>query len=130
MPELKIVDMERLADVADGEAEGMRHLAHAYVVSIRGHFKKLEQALKSGRNDQVSYIAHTAAGASAMVGMEVISEAFRELERLGDANNVGKGTEHLRDARRAFQDVCRFLSGRNLISGDEDSLAPPMEKPS
>lgn len=109
------VDLDRLNDVANGEREGMQDLAAIYIQTMSDHLSKLDAAIRNGKCEDIEHIAHKAAGASAMVGMDAVVPLLRELETQSGQKNLAQGGELLGKIRQTFSDICNFLKSEQLV---------------
>jgi len=104
------VDIARLREVSDGQETEMQELARLYVRTMKIQLQTLEQAVRERKSETVAQTAHSAAGASAMIGMTAVVAALRRMERLGQTKNLRRAAVVQREIRRAFSDICGALS--------------------
>jgi CheY-like chemotaxis protein/nitrogen-specific signal transduction histidine kinase/HPt (histidine-containing phosphotransfer) domain-containing protein len=112
------VDMERLLEFTDGNAESFRELATLYLEQTGGQLEQLEAAVQAGNAPEVRRLAHSCAGASATCGMRRLAPALREIERRGHEGNLEGTAELCTEAGREFAKIQSFL---------ENQMANPAE---
>jgi CheY-like chemotaxis protein/HPt (histidine-containing phosphotransfer) domain-containing protein len=103
------VDMDRMKDLTDGNADGLCELVEMFLKQTHKQFEQMEAAISSGKADDVRRVAHSCAGASATLGMTHMVPKLRELEKLG-ASGALPGAEALcRAAQDEYTRVQEFL---------------------
>jgi signal transduction histidine kinase/CheY-like chemotaxis protein/HPt (histidine-containing phosphotransfer) domain-containing protein len=115
------VAMERLLDLCDAQAENLARLVELYVRTTTEHLEKLDAAIAEEAPGNVEFLAHNAAGSSAMVGMNAIVPPLRELEALAAKGDLARAGRLMSDARKAFQQILTFLE-----AAQEGLRAPPL----
>ncbi len=103
------VDMERLLEVAAGNAEKMRRLVNIYFKQADEIIPALEQAIQSGAANHVRDLAHKFKGASASLGMTAVSPLMAELERLGGAGSLDGASEIHAQSGRQLNRIREYL---------------------
>jgi CheY-like chemotaxis protein/HPt (histidine-containing phosphotransfer) domain-containing protein len=103
------VDMERLLDFTDGNAENLRELATLYIEQTSGQVVQLAAAVEASNAVEVRRIAHSCAGASATCGMRRLVPLLRELEKQGHEAKLSGSAQICREVSREFQVVRQFL---------------------
>lgn len=111
-----LVDMERLTDLSEGKRRQMRQLVALYIRTMSDQMTKLQAALAAGRSDDVKRLAHSGAGASAMVGMNAAIAPLRELEALAAEGDLSRARGTLGQLRKAYGQIKTFLKARRLSS--------------
>jgi CheY-like chemotaxis protein/HPt (histidine-containing phosphotransfer) domain-containing protein len=92
------VDWEIFRELAGSDATRLPELSERYLRQTTEQFAKLRDAIATGAAPDVKHIAHSAAGSSAICGMNPMVALLRELERMGQ-------TGQLADAPRVFARV-------------------------
>jgi len=106
------VDMERLQDFTEGNADSFRELATLYLTQTVEQLEQLEAAVQQGNAPEVRRIAHSCAGASATCGMRRIVPLLRELERQGTEEKLTSATELCQHSHREFELIRKFLEAQ------------------
>jgi signal transduction histidine kinase/HPt (histidine-containing phosphotransfer) domain-containing protein len=91
------VDMDRMKDLTDGNADGLRELVDMFLKQTHKQFEQIESAIRDGKADEVRRLAHSCAGASATLGMTHLVPRLRALEKLG-ASGALPDADQLRQA--------------------------------
>ncbi|HEY1490818.1 MAG TPA: response regulator, partial [Verrucomicrobiae bacterium] len=99
------VEMDRLNDLTDGNADSLRELADMYFKQTTQQFAQIRTALAEKRGDEVRRVAHSCAGASATCGITHIVPLLRELERQGYEGKLTNATELAEQTVREFERV-------------------------
>jgi signal transduction histidine kinase/two-component SAPR family response regulator/HPt (histidine-containing phosphotransfer) domain-containing protein len=103
------VDMDRMRDLTDGNADGLRELVEMFLKQTHRQFDQMQSAIKDGRADEVRRVAHSCAGASATLGMTHLVPKLRDLERLGASGTLPGGEALYEAAAREYGRVQEFL---------------------
>jgi CheY-like chemotaxis protein/HPt (histidine-containing phosphotransfer) domain-containing protein len=103
------VDMERLLDFTDGDAENLRELITLYLDQTTQQMDQLAAAVRAGAPQDVRRVAHSAAGASATCGMRRLVPLLRELERQGFEEKLTSAAQVYQDAIKEFGQIRHFL---------------------
>jgi len=82
------VDWETFEELAGNDAARLQELSERYLQQTTGQFAKLRNAIATGAAPDVKRIAHSAAGSSAMCGMNPMVAFLRELERMGQLGQL------------------------------------------
>jgi signal transduction histidine kinase/HPt (histidine-containing phosphotransfer) domain-containing protein len=104
------VEMDRLNDLTDGNADSLRELVEMYFKQTNGQFEQIKAALRAGNADEVRRVAHSCAGASATLGMMRLGQLMRALEKEGAAGALTNATKICEDAAREYSAVKKFLA--------------------
>ena len=104
------VEMDRLNDLTDGNADSLRELVEMYFKQTAGQFAQIQAALAAGKSDEVRRVAHSCAGASATLGMMRLGQLMRDLEKEGAAGALTNAPKICEDALREYQSVKQFLA--------------------
>jgi CheY-like chemotaxis protein len=104
-----IVDMERLMDVASGDAESMHQLVRMYLEQTPPKMAALEAAIQTGDAKAVKQHAHSVAGTSSSCGMVAVVAATRALEKMAYEENLTDAATTFAEARRQYERVKQFL---------------------
>jgi CheY-like chemotaxis protein len=103
------VNMERLHDFTNGNADDLRELINLYLKQTSEQITQLLAAVKAGAAPEVRRLAHSCAGASATCGMSGIVPLLQELEREGDAGELIHAAELSQRVEKEFNRICEFL---------------------
>jgi CheY-like chemotaxis protein/HPt (histidine-containing phosphotransfer) domain-containing protein len=103
------VDMDRMTDLTDGNADSLRELVEMFLKQTHKQFAQIETAIHEGKADDVRRVAHSCAGASATLGMTHLVPKLRELEKLGASGALTGAQEICEDAVREYGRVQEFL---------------------
>jgi PAS domain S-box-containing protein len=82
------VDWEIFRELAGNDATRLQELSERYLQQTTEQFAKLHDAIATGAAPDVKRIAHSAAGSSAMCGMNPMVALLRELERMGQLGQL------------------------------------------
>jgi signal transduction histidine kinase/HPt (histidine-containing phosphotransfer) domain-containing protein len=104
------VEMDRLNDLTDGNADSLRELVEMYFKQTNGQFEQIEAALRAGKADEVRRVAHSCAGASATLGMMRLGQLMRDMEKEGAAGALTNATKICEDAVCEYSAVKKFLA--------------------
>ena len=110
--DIPAVDMDRLQDFTEGNADSFRELATLYLTQTAEQLEQLEAAVQAGNAPEVRRIAHSCAGASATCGMRRIVPLLRELERQGTEEKLTSATELCQHSHREFELIRKFLEAQ------------------
>jgi HPt (histidine-containing phosphotransfer) domain-containing protein len=105
-----VVDMARLMEFTEGNAESLRELVTLYVKQTGQQVAQLETAVQANNAAEVRRIAHSCAGASATCGITRIVPPLRELERQGYEGQLTNAAELCDRIARDFDRIRSFLS--------------------
>jgi signal transduction histidine kinase/HPt (histidine-containing phosphotransfer) domain-containing protein len=118
------VDMDRMTDLTDGNADSLRELVDMFLKQTHKQFAQIEAAIRDGKADEVRRVAHSCAGASATLGMTRLVPKLRELEKLG-ASGVLPGAEKIcEEAVREYGRVQEFLKTQPDLAAVVNQLSP------
>jgi HPt (histidine-containing phosphotransfer) domain-containing protein len=104
------VEMDRLNDLTDGNADSLRELADMYFKQTTQQFEQIRTALAEKRGDEVRRVAHSCAGASATLGMKRLGQMMRTLEKAGADGALTEAAQICEDAGREYAAVKKFLA--------------------
>ena len=107
--EIPPVDMDRLHDFTNGDANELRELINLYLKQTSEQVVQLLAAVRAGSSPEVRRLAHSCAGASATCGMRGIVPPLRELERDADAGKLNRAPELSRIVEEEFERIRKFL---------------------
>jgi PAS domain S-box-containing protein len=111
------VDLEILMDLAGDNEERLQELAGRYVRQTAEQLFKLRDAIATGVAPDVKSIAHSAAGSSAMCGMTPMVALLRELERMGQNNQLAAAPGAYSEVEKEFARIKQFLDTRLEMAG-------------
>ena len=96
------VEMDRLNDLTDGNADSLRELVDLFFKQTSQQLAQLEAAVRANKAEDVRRVAHSCAGASATLGMTRFVPLLRKLERQG-----ASGTLTMTSATQVYEDTAR-----------------------
>jgi CheY-like chemotaxis protein/HPt (histidine-containing phosphotransfer) domain-containing protein len=103
------VDMDRMRDLTDGNADGLRELVEMFLKQTHKQFDQIQAAIRDGKPDEVRRVAHSCAGASATLGMTHLVPKLRDLEKLGASGELPDAAKLSAAAMREYVRVQDFL---------------------
>ena len=106
------VEMDRLNDLTDGNADGLRELVEMYFKQTSQQFEQIKAAIAANKADEVRRVAHSCAGASATLGMKRLGQLMRDLEKVGAAGALTNAPQICDDAAREYTSVKKFLAAQ------------------
>ena len=118
------VDMDRMTDLTDGNADSLRELVEMFLKQTHKQFAQIEAAIREGKADDVRRVAHSCAGASATLGMTHLVPKLRELEKLGASGALPGAEKICEDAVREYGRVQEFLKTQPDIAAVVNNLTP------
>ncbi|HXI72698.1 MAG TPA: response regulator [Verrucomicrobiae bacterium] len=104
------VDMDRLNDLTDGNADSLRELVEMFFKQTTGQFAQLQAAIADGNSPEIRRVAHSCAGASATLGMMRLGRLMRDLEKAGAAGALTSAPQICEDAAHEYAAVTAFLA--------------------
>jgi CheY-like chemotaxis protein/HPt (histidine-containing phosphotransfer) domain-containing protein len=110
------VDMDRLNDMTDGNAENFRELVELYFDQTAKQLAQIAAAVRANDADAVRRVAHSCAGASATLGMVRIVPLLRELERQGVEGALPNAAQVCENAEREFEQIKKFLAEQPALA--------------
>jgi HPt (histidine-containing phosphotransfer) domain-containing protein len=118
------VDMDRMKDLTDGDADGLCELVEMYLKQTHKQFEQIEAAIRDGKADEVRRVAHSCAGASATLGMTHLVPKLRELERLGATGALPGAGELNQSAMNEYVRVQEFLKSQPELAPVINNFKP------
>jgi signal transduction histidine kinase/HPt (histidine-containing phosphotransfer) domain-containing protein len=106
------VDMDRMRDLTDGNADGLRELVEMFLKQTHKQFEQIEAAIRDGKAEDVRRVAHSCAGASATLGMTHLVPKLRELEKLGGTGALPGAEKICAAALHEYGRVQEFLKAQ------------------
>jgi HPt (histidine-containing phosphotransfer) domain-containing protein len=113
------VEMDRLNDLTEGNADSIRELIDLFFKQTTQQLAQLEAAVRANKADDVRRVAHSCAGASATLGMTRFVPLLRELEKQGASGVLTTAAQVCEDAAREFKLI------QNFLAAQLNSAAPP-----
>jgi HPt (histidine-containing phosphotransfer) domain-containing protein len=113
------VEMDRLNDLTDGNADSIRELVDLFFKQTTQQLAQLEAAVRANKAEDVRRVAHSCAGASATLGMTRFVPLLRELEKQGASGALTTAAQVYEDAAREFKLI------QNFLAAQLNSAAPP-----
>ncbi len=110
LPSERLLDIEQLHEVADGDPEQMQRLIELYLAQTIPLLDDLEVAIQTNSGDEVARIAHKLVGSSLSCGVEAFTQPLRELERLGHEGVLAGADISFDEIRRKFPRVRSALT--------------------
>jgi len=104
------VEMDRLNDLTDGNADSLRELADMYFKQTTTQFEQIKTALAANNGGEVRRVAHSCAGASATLGMKRLGQLMRDLEKAGADGALTEAAQICENAAREYAEVKKFLA--------------------
>ncbi|HZT23524.1 MAG TPA: response regulator, partial [Verrucomicrobiae bacterium] len=111
------VELSRLIDLTDGNAESLRELLEMFYRQTEQQLDQIENAVRAGNADEVRRLAHSGKGASATLGMAPLAAVLLQLEQLGKSGALTGAEPLCATARREYQTIRDFLSAHPLLTG-------------
>jgi two-component system, sensor histidine kinase and response regulator len=106
------VEMERLNELTDGDADSIRELVDLFLKQTTHQLEQLDAAVRANKADDVRRVAHSCAGASATLGMTRFVPMLRELEKQGASGALTTAAQVYEDAAREFKLIQDFLAAQ------------------
>ncbi|HYG23796.1 MAG TPA: response regulator [Verrucomicrobiae bacterium] len=107
--EVPPVDMERLLDFTNGNADDLRELINLYLKQTGDQIAQLNAAVAADSASEARRLAHSCAGASATCGMGAIVPLLRELERQGNEGQLVNGAQLAERISHEFNRIRVYL---------------------
>jgi HPt (histidine-containing phosphotransfer) domain-containing protein len=106
------VEMDRLNELTDGNADSVRELVDLFLKQTVQQLAQLEAAVRANKADDVRRVAHSCAGASATLGMTRFVPLLRELEKQGASGTLTTAAQVYEAAAREFKLIQDFLAAQ------------------
>ncbi len=103
------VNMQRLNDITDGDADFEQELIHSFLTEMERHLADLEFAMGEGRVEEVRRQAHTIKGSSANAGAERLQEIAQKIEQAFQEKRPVRPYGLCEDLRCEFDRVRNYL---------------------
>jgi len=103
------VDWEVFRELAGSDAMRLQKLSERYLRQTTEQFAKLRDAIATGAAPAVKRIAHSAAGSSAMCGMNPMVALLRELERMGQLGQLADAPRVYARAKDELARITQFF---------------------
>ena len=110
VPDAPPVEMDRLAELADGDRNTVAELVDLFIKQTTRQLSQLETAVHANKAEEVRHLAHSCKGASATMGMAPLAAIFYELEKMGRAGSLNGAEPLLAAAESEFKRVQKFLA--------------------
>jgi len=104
------VEVARLVDISDGDAEQIRELVMLYRTQANEIVNSMEAAIRSGSAHELEQLAHKGLGISANCGMTAVVAAFKELQDLGRQGDLQAAEPAHAKAVKQLRRIERFLA--------------------
>ncbi len=118
------VDMDRMRDLTDGNADDLRELVDMFLKQTHKQFAQIEAAIRDGKADDVRRVAHSCAGASATLGMTHLVPKLRDLEKLGASGALPGADKMCEGALREYGRVQEFLKAQPDLAAVVNNFKP------
>lgn len=105
------LDLDRIREASDGDSEFMRQLVEVYLDDTAMRLRALQAAVESGDVTAMRKNAHQLKGSSANIGATALCELARQIERLGQSNNVAGAAELVAELRRELARLQQTFAG-------------------
>jgi signal transduction histidine kinase/HPt (histidine-containing phosphotransfer) domain-containing protein len=109
------VEMDRLAELADGDKNTITELVDLFNKQTTRQLSQLETAVRANKAEEVRHLAHSCKGASATMGMAPLAAIFYELEKMGRAGSLNGAEPLLAAAASEFKRVQEFLASNPAL---------------
>jgi HPt (histidine-containing phosphotransfer) domain-containing protein len=106
------VEMDRLNELTDGNADSLRELVDMFFKQTTQQLAQLEAAVRANKADDVRRVAHSCVGASATLGMTRFVPLLRELEKQGASGTLTTAAQVYEEAAREFKLIQNFLAAQ------------------
>ena len=110
------MDMSRLTDLTEGNADSMRELLGLFDKQTTQQLKQIEEAVRAGEAAEVGRVAHSCKGASATLGMSRLAAVLLQLEKSGKAGDLTGAPALCANAWKEFKDVQSFLASQPSLA--------------
>jgi HPt (histidine-containing phosphotransfer) domain-containing protein len=126
-PELKVlptpdvvehppVDLDRLNEFAGGNVDNFNELVDLYIKQTTDQLSQIQAALNDSDSERASRVAHSCAGASATCGMSAIVPLLRQVEFLGQEQQLSEAAKILPAIQHEFDRLKRYLEKNKPIA--------------
>ena len=117
------VEMERLNDLTDGNADSLRELVELYFKQTTKQLAQIDAAVRANKTEEVRQVAHSCAGASATLGMMRFAQLMRDLEREGKSGALTNAAQLCQDAANEFKAIKKFLTAQPGLSATMTTIS-------
>jgi PAS domain S-box-containing protein len=100
-----LLDINQLRDVTDNEPATMRRLVDLYLTQAAPMLDELNVAIQTKATGDVARLAHKLVGSSVSCGVQAFTQPLRELERLGNKDDLAGANPLFDDVRHKFPRV-------------------------
>jgi two-component system, sensor histidine kinase and response regulator len=100
-----LLDFNQLREVADNEPATMRRLVGLYLTQAAPMLDELDVAIQTKATGDVARLAHKLVGSSVSCGVQAFTRPLRELERLGNKDDLAGANPLFDDLRHTFPRV-------------------------
>jgi CheY-like chemotaxis protein len=107
------VEMDRLNDLTDGNADSFRELVELYIKQTTQQLAQIQDAIRANNTTEVRRVAHSCAGASATLGMVRLVPMLRDLEKQGHEGILTTAAQVAENATREFKLIQDFLAAQS-----------------
>ena len=111
-PDAPPIEMDRLAELADGDKDTLRELVDLFNKQTTRQLSQLDASVRANNAEEVRHLAHSCKGASATMGMTPLAAIFFELEKKGRAGSLDGAEPLLAAAASEFKRVQEFLASQ------------------
>ena len=106
------IEMDRLNDLTDGNADSLRELVELYLRQTTQQFSQVEAAIAANKPEDVRRLAHSCAGASATLGMVRLVPLLRDLEKRGHSGTLAGVPAVFAAAQVEYKAIQIFLAAQ------------------
>ena len=110
------VEMSRLMDLTDGNAESLRELIELFHKQTRQQLRQIEEATGANQAAEVGRVAHSCKGASATLGMGRLAAVLLRLEKAGKGGDLTGAPALCAEAWKEFAEVQKFLASQPALA--------------
>ena len=103
------VDLERLAEVSNGNPEKTQRLLNTFLLQAGEIGQGLAIAIRIANARDVRLLAHKFVGASSSLGMVAVVPALSQLEQMGDAGTLEGANAAYEEFARQLERVKQFI---------------------
>jgi two-component system CheB/CheR fusion protein len=103
------VDLKRLQEVVPIDEKGYAPLISTYFSDTRSKLSQLERLIRQRAPKKIKEVAHSALGASRMLGITSVAGRLQELEEMGTRGDLARAAITLKRTREELQRTKKYL---------------------
>ena len=104
------LNIERFQALSDGDPASLVELIQLYRSKTSEQMQELQTAIRATACEEVARVAHSMVGANAMVGMDSLLPALRQLEELGERKMIGPAEKIFQELSKEYDRIQRALA--------------------